>query len=433
MAIELTENQKRTLWLIRVRWWAILTMLLILAFLFFSRNLKAAYLPAFLCVAAAAGYNLIFPYLVKRFPCFSSNPLSIYLRMLADITVVTLLVHFTGGIESPFNLFYLLELASVSIFGLTWLGYLISLHAAVFYTVACGLEAAGVISHYRAITVPGTLYLSLDYVYYKSFSLFILGVLIVYLSSYLSNRVREKTSQIEELFSSRLDFMNMAVHELRSPLTSIKEYVSLLVEGLLGALNPREKETLESISRQVIRLNKLINELLDVARLDSGKARFERAPCSIAEPIEAAVRDLDPQLSLKGLIVLKSHSSNLPQVKMDKEKILEVVLNLLGNAIKFSPHGGKIVICADLIKGGAGAGNEIRVSIKDEGNGILPEDVPHIFQKFYRARHEDPRYKGTGLGLAISKGIIERHDGKIWAESKGLGQGATFYFTLPLK
>ncbi|HTY13969.1 MAG TPA: HAMP domain-containing sensor histidine kinase [Candidatus Omnitrophota bacterium] len=427
MAAELTEDQKRTLWLIWMRWAALCAMTVMLSFSFFSRELRLEIVPAALCVAAAVIYNMLFSLVVHRLPPFSSSPIFVYLRMLADITVVTLLVHFTGGVESPFNLFYLLEVASVSIFGLTWLGYFISAHIALFYGLSCWLEAAGVVPHYSVIITPGMLYHDMNYVYYKSISLFVLGLLIVYMTSYLSDRVRDNQKRIEELSVSRLDFMNMAVHELRSPLTTIKEYASLLADGLLGILNEKEKEGVGSIIRQTGRLEELTRDLLDLARIDSGKSLFNKAPADPADVINAAIRDLEPQLAVKGISLVRNFESGLPSVAMDREKVIEVLVNLVGNAVKFSSPAGRITVSART------AGDGLTVTVADEGRGIETDDLPFIFQKFYRAKKEDPKYRGTGLGLAVSKGIIERHGGRIWAESAGPGKGSAFHFTLPLK
>ncbi|HTY13968.1 MAG TPA: ATP-binding protein, partial [Candidatus Omnitrophota bacterium] len=118
---------------------------------------------------------------------------------------------------------------------------------------------------------------------------------------------------------------------------------------------------------------------------------------------------------------------NLPLVKIDDLKVLEVLINLLSNAIKFSNEGGKVYITA------SGTPDEISVSVRDEGHGIESQDIPHIFEKFYRAQKESSKLKGTGLGLSLCKSIVERHSGRIWAESPGRGKGATFHFTLPVK
>ena len=424
---QLTEDQKRTLWLVKMRWAAIMSIAVIILLSKFIGDLTIEIVPCLIILAAAIAYNFIFPLFIERYPTFSKNQIFMYFRMLLDLSVVTGLIHFTGGTESSFSLLYLLEVCSVSIFGFQTLGYIIAAHAAIFYALLCKLESLSIIPHYRIISTPGTLYLDPSYIYNRSASLYLISIILVYMTSYLSDRLRDKQKEIEELSNARLDFMNMVVHELRSPMTSLFEYTSLFLEGLLGALDDKQKGIMHSMKKQIRRLSQMVSDLLDLARLESGKIKLDKQPANINSILEQALAELAPQISEKKIAVSRNLDMGIPQAYFDKDKILEVFINLISNSINFSRAGGRIVISI---------GHDdkyLKVSIKDEGHGIDPDDIEHIFQKFYRARHEDSKYKGTGLGLAICRGILDLHNGSIRAESAGLQKGATFYFTLPLK
>jgi signal transduction histidine kinase len=427
MLAVLTENQKIALWFVRVRWGAILTMLLVVLYNQFIGQIHVAFIPCLLILVIASAYNILFPALIRRFPAFSSNQIFTYLRMLTDILVVTLMIHFTGGTESPFALLYIIEIAAVAIFGFMALAYLMSAHAALLYSITCHLEAVGRITHYRSIDAPGTLYLNLYYVYSRAISIFFISCLMAYLASYLTDRLRDKQKEIEELSASRLDFMNMVVHELRTPLTTIKEYLSLCTEGALGVINEKQKEVLGILTRQSDRLTALTGDLLNLARIDSGIGKFEKRTFSLANLADEALVELAPQTTEKKIQVVKLYAADLPPVLADHDKMLEVMINLLANSLKFSNDGGKLYLSIGSEPG------RIKVSIRDEGRGISPDDLPNIFRKFYRSAQTDSKFKGTGLGLSIARSIIERHGGQIWADSPGLGQGATFTFTLPHK
>jgi signal transduction histidine kinase len=216
-------------------------------------------------------------------------------------------------------------------------------------------------------------------------------------------------------------------HELRSPLTSIKESASLILGGVTGEIAGQQKQMLEIVDRQAKRMEGMISELLDLSRLESGMAKFDKREINFSQIIEDSITEMQPQLHLNQLELVRDIDPALPPVTVDETKMLEVMINLLSNAVKFSNKGGKLCVSAKKTD------NAITVSVRDEGHGIEPCDLPHIFEKFCRSRTEDPKYKGTGLGLAICASIIDRHNGTIKAESEGLGKGATFLFTLPLK
>ncbi|MBN2058486.1 MAG: hypothetical protein JW782_06805 [Candidatus Saganbacteria bacterium] len=425
-ATYITEDQQRVLWYVKLRWGALLLITTVCLYLKFVGRFRFPLLPCLIVTAAASLYNLIYPFLTRRFPGFSENRTLSDIRTIADLIVITLLIHFTGGIESPFIMLYLLELVALSMFRFTWSAYYLAALATTFYLSACFLEAYFILPHYRLSHISGTLFVSPNYILAIGFALFICCILLIYMTSFLSERFAERQHKIEELSNAKLDFMNQVMHETKSPLTSIIGYTDILLRGNFGELNKEQLPPMGVIQRQSQRILDMVNNLLDIARLESGKTKLETKNLSLSELIGHAIEEMTPQLSSKKLELIQELASDLPLLKLDETKVLEVLINLISNAVKFSNPQGKIFISTQK------TGSEVQVAVRDEGLGIEAEDLPNIFEKFHRASKEAAQVRGTGLGLALSKSIVEAHGGRMWAVSSGRNKGAVFYFTLPL-
>ncbi len=212
-------------------------------------------------------------------------------------------------------------------------------------------------------------------------------------------------------------------HELRTPLTSIRGALGLVAGGAMGELPGGAKRMVDIAAQNADRLVRLVNDILDIERIESGKVSMELQRCSIAELLERAVREMKPMADAAGLSL--SNEGGDAVVVADPDRIVQTATNLLSNAIKFSTAGGQVRIHTHSVNG------EVRVSVSDEGRGIPAEHQARIFDRFQQVDASDSREKGgTGLGLAICKSIVERHGGRIWLESE-TGRGSTFYFTLP--
>ncbi|MFA5008276.1 MAG: ATP-binding protein [Candidatus Omnitrophota bacterium] len=248
----------------------------------------------------------------------------------------------------------------------------------------------------------------------------------------LEKKVKERTNElvkslrdIEAISKAKSDFISNVSHELRTPLTSVKGFSSLLVAEKFGKLPEEAKKRLETIDDNVDKLVNMVNTLLDIARIESGKTEVKIAPADIAKSIRDAGEFLSPQMQAKGIKLVLDIPAAL-SVYMDKNLIDQVFINLIGNAIKFTPSGGQIKLCAKA------AGSQAVITVADTGYGIEKENLENIFQEFFRVDNTiNTQAKGTGLGLSLVKRIIEMHKEKIWVESE-IGKGSTFYFTLKL-
>jgi two-component system phosphate regulon sensor histidine kinase PhoR len=212
-------------------------------------------------------------------------------------------------------------------------------------------------------------------------------------------------------------------HELRTPLASIRALADTLESGALEDPDV-SLDFVQRIVKEVDRLTILVDELLDLARLESGRLALRRQAVAPADLIASGVERLKPQIERAGLSLTLDVPEDLPPVLADRARIEQVMLNLIHNAIKFTPAGGTITISGDNL------GSHVRVQVIDTGQGIPEAELPRIFERFYKS-DRSRRTEGTGLGLAISKHIIQAHSGQIWVSSRH-GEGSTFSFSLPV-
>lgn len=226
----------------------------------------------------------------------------------------------------------------------------------------------------------------------------------------------------------KTEFVSLTAHQLRTPLSAIKWTLRMLLDGDLGKINKVQKDFIKKTYSSNERMISLINDLLNVTRIEEGRYIFKQSPIKIEEIIESLIASHRNQIEEKKInLSFKKTGSNLPKVIVDKEKISLAIENLLENALKYTPVKGEIIIFLRKDK------NQIKFCIKDNGVGIPKEQQNRVFTKFFRAANiMRMETEGTGLGLFLAKNIIEAHGGKIWFKSKEK-QGTTFFFTIPLK
>ncbi len=246
----------------------------------------------------------------------------------------------------------------------------------------------------------------------------------------LERKIKERTNElvkslraIEVISKAKSDFISSVSHELRTPLTSVKGFSSLLVEEKFGKLPEEAKNRLNRIDENVNKLMDIVNTLLDIARIESGKMEIKIAPAELIKLIKEVTDFLTPQMQAKNISLTLELPAGL-WVFIDKNLIERVLINLINNALKYTPEGGTITVACQA------KANQALVWVRDTGCGISQENLERIFQEFFRVNNpENIRIRGTGLGLSLVKRIIETHKEKIWVESQE-GRGSTFYFTL---
>jgi PAS domain S-box-containing protein len=237
---------------------------------------------------------------------------------------------------------------------------------------------------------------------------------------------KEADKKIKEAMELKSQFISTVSHELRTPLTIIKEDIALIMDGAAGRVKSKQREILEIAQRNIDRLARLINDVLDFQKLQSGRAKFNMQDNSINSIIENIYNTMAGTVKKNGIDFRLALDSSLPRITFDSDKMIQVLTNLVSNAMKFTEKGS-ITISTRRIE------NSIRVSISDTGCGIKQEDLSKLFKQFQQlSSSENRKTGGTGLGLAISKDIVEKHGGRMWVESE-FGKGTTFHFLLPIK
>jgi len=238
---------------------------------------------------------------------------------------------------------------------------------------------------------------------------------------------------LAELDQMKTDFIAHVSHDLRTPLTGIREGTALLLEDTPEPVTPAQREILEIVRSHSERLCHSISAMLDLSKMEAGMMEYLRAPCDLVALIGQSIEMVHLMAQKKRLRLEVTQTSVLPLLAIDAERIQQVLTNLLSNAVKFTPTGGIIGIAATAQEHQESRRTCVEVRVTDTGVGIPAEEVERVFDRFYQsASHRGQNQQGTGLGLAIARHIVEAHGGKIWVESRG-GEGTTFVFTLPVE
>lgn len=259
----------------------------------------------------------------------------------------------------------------------------------------------------------------------------------------------ESVEKLKELDRLKSNFLATVSHELRTPLTSVIGYSEMLLEGLAGELTTEQQDYVRTIMEKGENLLQIITSILDISKIESGRISLSSTEVDMAEVARAAVTTVLPQSTKKKLNLETKIESALPRVPADRDKIRQCMINLLANAVKFTPESGEIVLSVERYTGPRRAkprdadrafdlfepkeNHFVRVAIRDSGIGIPQDQADRVFDTFYQVDNSSTReYGGTGLGLSIVKSYVEAHGGEVWVDSR-IGEGSTFAFILPLE
>ncbi len=461
---ELEHNPEEAafrMWLrvfVTVRWITILGILV--ATLIASRILNIGFptiAPYGICVFVAL-CNLALLYQARRLRKMPTSQAIHQARiwgtvhLLLDLLAFIVLLHFTGGIENPFIFYFVLHIIGASVILHYRVVYMLAMAKIVAVMLLVGLEYIGAIPHVNLVGFASpTLYQQGSY---------ILAVLIVlgsalfaatYMATSVAGELRKsqravvslsqrllkkrtgeleqasvEIAKLEEEKNRFLRFLGIAAHDLKAPLTAIQGFLWIMLGGYSGDITDKQRNMLERSTFRIKELLSLISDLLDIPRIETGQIVEEMKQVSLGQVIKASIGDLRETAKQKKLKLELELPPALPKIYGSAPRLQQVITNLVSNAINYTPEG------SITIRVNAG-GDEIQVEVMDTGIGVPAEDLPRLFEDFFRASNVET--KGTGLGLSISRRIVEAHGGRIWAESPylGKGKGSRFVFTLPRK
>jgi len=373
-------------------------------------------------------------------------------HLLLDLAAFTVLLHFTGGIENPFIFYFVLHIIGASIILHYMAVYLLATSVIVVVALLVGLEYAGAIPHVNlAGFADPTLYREGSYVLAV---LLVLGSALfatTYMATSVAGELRKsqravvslsqrllkkrtgeleqasvEIAELEEEKSRFLRFLGIAAHDLKAPLTAIQGFLWIMLGGYSGDITDKQRNMLERSTFRIKELLNLISDLLDIPRIETGQIVEEMKLVSLSKVIKDSIRDLREMAKQKKLKLEVELPPALPKIHGSAPRLQQVMTNLVSNAISYTPEGS-VAIRVEEKK------NEIQVKVRDTGIGIPADDLPRLFEDFFRASNVET--KGTGLGLSISRRIVEAHGGRIWAESPcpETGKGSQFTFALPKK
>ncbi|MCX6009801.1 MAG: HAMP domain-containing sensor histidine kinase [Chloroflexi bacterium] len=370
-------------------------------------------------------------------------------QVILDLVIFTVLLHFTGGIENPFIFLYIIHTSAAAIFLSERRAYELTTLAMVMVTLLVLLEYTGIIPHVNleGFVLPYR-YKELSRVVAVLVALATLAYAFVYVVTAIAGELRRRQREVMKLKDQLLEqrtmeleqssgevvklveerhrfvrFLSVVAHDLQSPLVATQSLLSYIVDGYTGEITDGQKDLMQRGIRRIDGLLTLITDLLDIPRIEAGQLKREMREISVDEVVKQATDGLDKLARQKGIALNVELPQSSPKVYASNRRLQQVVTNLTSNAINYTREGMVLVRVTD--------GDDVRVEVIDTGIGILPDDLPRLFEDFFRGSNVG--MKGTGLGLSISKRIVEAHGGKIWAESpcSETGKGSRFTFTLP--
>jgi signal transduction histidine kinase len=443
---------------IYLRWGAlvVISLAILIAHRFLGVTFPA--LPVLAMVLVVALYNTAFWRYARRLD--SAEPATvmrtvrryIWAQSIADLFAATVILHFTGGVENPFVLYYVFHVILVAMILPHGHAYALATTAAGLVTSLIGLEYFQIVPHVHLEGfVSPDLYLQPPFVLAVSIGLVAALYGGTYVATSVADELRKQHRQSvvmrdrlllealreaedlqranEELL--RLDrlktyFLAMASHDLKAPLVAVQSYLQVMLGGFVGQPTPQHRQMMERSSERIRQLFDLINRLLDLSQMEKGKVAEEMRMIALQEVLHYCLEDIRVLAAEKAQNLHQDIPSDLPMVHGSPNHLRELVTNLLSNAVKFTPEGGDITL------GARETEEDLEVAVMDTGIGIDPDDLPYLFDEFYRGKRGS-KASGSGLGLYIAQKIVEAHDGKIWAESPydDVESGAKFVFTLP--
>jgi two-component system sensor histidine kinase BaeS len=239
----------------------------------------------------------------------------------------------------------------------------------------------------------------------------------------LAQSFNQMAASLEQTETLRLELIGNVAHELRTPLSSIQGYMEGLIDGVL----PAEAETFQQVHHEAGRLQRLVRDLQELSRVEAGAFELKLQPTPVSRLVETVTARLGRQFDDKGVALHTDVAPDLPSVQADEGRIGQVLLNLVGNALQYTPPGGRVSVTARR------QGDAVLLAVEDTGVGITPDQLPHVFERFYRVDKSRSRAGGgSGIGLTIARHLVEAHGGQIWAASGGIDRGSVFSFTLPV-
>ncbi|UCG47763.1 MAG: HAMP domain-containing histidine kinase [Phycisphaerales bacterium] len=433
-----TSLIQRARWLVRLRWVAIAVLG---TATFFASSVMKVSLPVtalYGITGALLFYNFILHDLLKYFTWGEKRPSAgkigriITFQISADLFILTAILHFSGGVENPFSFFFVFHMIVASIFRSRLQSYLEATLAVVLFSLLVLLEYWGVIPHYELTGFSGHgLYREGTFVFGVLFVFACTLYMVVYMTTSISEQLRRQqesyeraNAMLEQKDLLKNEYVLRLTHDIKGHLAAIESCLNIVDDQMVGALNEKQKDLVERAFRRTTKCMAFITALLKLTRMKL-TGRLEKEFFPLKRGVFNAITLIQNQAARKSISVDFDIEASVDEVYGEPVLIEETIGNLLFNAIRYTPEGGKVRLSVKERE------QFILVQVSDTGIGVPEEDLTKIFDEFYRAENaRKVERDGTGLGLSFAKQVVERHGGKMWAENNPEG-GSTFSFTLP--
>lgn len=438
-AIEEAESISRINWLIRLRWIAVLGVLLMIWFTANVVKLNLPVVPLLLTAVFLSFYNLCF-YIYAKCIMFKKTPIAlvktagllIEIQIFMDLLSLTVLLHFSGGVENPFIFYFVFHMIIASILLSVRASYIQATIAVILFVIMVSLEYNDIIHHYCLVDYIGIdLHKNKLYIF-GIFGVFITTIyLLVFMATSISKKLRQKEKELhmanEELKEQdrlKSEYVLRVAHDLKAGLAAVQSCLKVVIDGMVGDINEKQSDMIQRSERRTSNLIHFVKDLLNLSRIKS-RRDVQVKPLSLQEVVSQAIDVMRIRPDSKDISMQIKIPPSLSKVHADKANLEHLFINLITNAVKYTPQKGSVTIEAEEYD------NQILVKITDTGIGIPTDDIPKIFDEFFRSENAQAvETDGTGLGLAIVKYIVEIHGGRIWVESEE-NKGTCFNFTLP--
>jgi len=425
-------------WLIRLRWFAVAGVFLTALAADKVLRIPLSYAPLYAIAAGLGACNLLFLVYLNRVRAAARPDLPVITNRLAnaqipmDLLGLTALVHFSGGVENPFAFYFVFHMIIASVLLSRRASYLQATSAVFLFLLMAGLEYTGLWAHHCvASSAAGCRRADLLYLLGAAAAFSSTLFIAVYMATSISGKLREKEArlrganlQLKEKDRIKSNYVLRVTHDVKEHLAAIQACLDPVLHGLTGELKPGQVSLIRRSYERTEKLTFFVKALLEITRIKLSN-KMETGVFSLRRTAESAVNFVEARARVKNIRLTWAVAHGVEEITGAQVYIEETIANFLANSIKYTPAGGAV----DLLIGDAGASVLIRVS--DTGMGIPKDELPHIFEEFYRARNAKAAERtGTGLGLSIAREVAEKHKGRIWVESEE-GKGSTFYFSLP--
>jgi signal transduction histidine kinase len=439
--IPVRDLGQRIKWLIDLRWFACLGLFVAITVAVYVLKIELPAASLYIGNAVLFIYNIIFFFYSNQLDSQKDYPIwpkkvnqFANLQSSLDLLLLTYLIHLSGGLENPFTFFYIFHMVIASILLSNRAAYLQATFAIIIFGLVMGGESLGLLSHYHLYGyIPEkSCNLSFNYFLGRYLALIFTLYITVYMSTTIINILREREGELtianeklEEQDRQKSQYVLNVSHDIKSSLASIQTCLKVVLGGITGKIPKKSRDMITRAEQRSLSLYHFVEDLLDLSRIRAAK-EIDKEKIPLSDVLIGVVEQLKPQIKIAGLTLIVDNLAGKSFIYANRGIIEGLFINLLLNAVKYTPRGGKIIFRAEEFR----ASPFVHISITDTGIGIPKEDLPYIFEDFYRASNAEEYVKeGTGLGLSIVKQIIELHGGKIHVVSK-VGKGSSFIFTL---